>query len=178
MKAAEFGVQIERSAPTRLYPFERYFRGFQNVPSVRALFGKDTDNVLRHLKVEFFSSRFGYMGTSDVDGHLIISSRYLETGEFRTIYLDIVHELCHVQQFRRGRKLFRPDLSYVDTPTEIEAYAVTVKEGRRIGMTDAELVDYLKIEWIDDQEHRRLARRLGLLPPSPAHGKKRTRRSE
>jgi hypothetical protein len=178
MMESGFRVRIERAAPTRLYPFERYFRGFQNVPTVRELFGKGTENVLRHLKVEFFSSRFGYMGTSDVDGHLIISSRYLATGEFRTIYLDIVHELCHVRQFRKGRKLFRPDLSYVDTPTEIEAYAVTVKEGRRVGMTDAELVDYLKIEWIDDTEHRRLARRLGLLPRSRTHGKKGARRSE
>jgi hypothetical protein len=178
MKESGFHVTIERRAPTRLYPFERFFRGFQNVPTVRELFGKSTATTLRDLKVEFFSSRFGYMGTSDVDGHLIISSRYLETGEFRTIYLDIVHELCHVQQFRRGRRLFRPDLSYVDTPTEIEAYAFTVKEGRRIGMTDAELVEYLKIEWIDDKEHRRLARRLGLVPRSAAGGKTGARRSE
>jgi hypothetical protein len=178
MKESGFHVQIERAAPTRLYPFERFFRGFQNVPTVRELFGKGAETVLRRLKVEFFSSRFGYMGTSDVDGHLIISSRYLATGEFRTVYLDVVHELCHVRQFREGRKLFRPELSYVDTPTEIEAYEFTVKEGRRIGMSDAELVDYLKIEWIDDKEHRRLARRLGLIPRSATHGKKGARRSE
>lgn len=176
MQESGYGVKIDRAAPTRLYPFERFFRGFQVVPTVRQLFGKQTATVLRSLKVEFFSSRFGYMGTSDVDGHLIISSRYLETGEFRTIYLDIVHELCHVQQFRKGRKLFHPRLSYVDTPTEIEAYALTVKEGRRIGMTDAELVDYLLIEWIDAEEHRRLARRLGLLPSPSERSSKKTRR--
>jgi hypothetical protein len=176
MQESGFEVQIERNAPTRLYPFSRYFRGFQHVGAVRELFGKDTAELLRTLKVEFFSSKFGYMGTSDVDGHLIVSTHYLETGEFRTIYLDIVHELCHVKQFRDGRPLFRPDLSYVDTPTEVEAYAFTVKEGRRIGMTDVELVDYLKVEWIDAKDHRRLARRLGLLRRARPGATKRSRR--
>ena len=178
MQESGFAVQIERNAPTRLYPFSRYFRGFQHVAAVRGLFGKDTAELLRTLKVEFFSSKFGYMGTSDVDGHLIVSTHYLETGEFRTIYLDIVHELCHVKQFRDGRPLFRPDLSYVDTPTEVEAYAFTVKEGRRIGMTDGELVDYLKVEWIDAKDHRRLARRQGLLRRSRPGATARSRRKK
>jgi hypothetical protein len=162
--SAGYDVRIERRAPTKQYPFERFFRGFGDVPAVRELFGSRTGQVLRELKVEFFSARFGYMSTSDVDGHLIISSNYLRTGEFRTIYLDIVHELCHVRQFRRKQPLFYPKLSYVDAPSEIEAYAHTVKEGRRIGMTDAELVDYLTIEWIDAADLRRLARRMGVLP--------------
>ncbi len=156
-------MRIERQAPTKLYPFERFFRGFADVPAVRELFGRQTRKVLRDLRVEFFSARFGYMSTSDIDGHLIISSNYLRTGEFRTIYLDIVHELCHVRQFRRKQPLFYPKLNYVDAPSEIEAYAHTVKEGKRIGMTDTELVDYLTIEWIDAADLRRLARRMGVL---------------
>ncbi len=156
------GVRIEREAPTKLYPFTRFFRGFEGVPTVRRLFGRQTLRVLRSLKVEFFSSRFGYMGTSDVDGHLIISSKHLKGSDFRTVYLDLVHELCHVRQFRRGRPLFYPKLSYVDAPSEIEAYRITVAEGKRIGMTDRELLDYLKIEWITPAELRRLARRCGL----------------
>lgn len=168
-------VKIERSAPTKLYPFERFFRGFGNVGAIRKLFGVHTPKVLRDLKVEFFSARFGYMGTSDVDGHLIISNRYLRTGDFRSIYLDIVHELCHVNQFRHRRPLFYPKLSYVDAPSEIEAYRFTVDEGRRIGMRDAELFDYLKVEWISDAEHRRLARRVGIPPKAVARTSHRAR---
>jgi hypothetical protein len=156
-------VRIERDAPTKLYPFERFFRGFAEVPSVRGLFGPQTARVLRGLKVEFFSAKFGYMGTSDIDGHLLISTHHLKHGGLRTVYLDLVHELCHVNQFRHRKPLFYPKLSYVDAPSEIEAYAFTVKEGRRIGMTDAELIEYLKVEWISKQEHLRLARRMGLL---------------
>ena len=159
---ARYGVRIERKAPTKLYPFTRFFQGFEHVPTVRALFGASTGKVLRALKVEFFSSKFGYMGTSDVDGHLIISTYHLRDSPFRTVYLDLVHELCHVQQFRAGRPLFYPKLSYVDAPSEIEAYRLTVEEGRRIGLTDRQLFDYLKIEWISPVEHRRLARRCGV----------------
>jgi hypothetical protein len=165
-------VKIERDAPTKLYPFGRFFKGFENLPPIRELFGKQTAKILRQQKVEFFSARFGYMGTSDVDAHLIISSNYLKTGEFRSVYLDIVHELCHVNQFRHRKPLFYPKLSYVDAPSEIEAYAFTVKEGKRIGMTDKQLLDYLKVEWISAAEHRRLARHVGLVAkrtPSRSH---------
>ena len=158
------GVRIQRKAPTKLYPFTKFFRGFDTVPTVRALFGRNTARVLRSLKVEFFSARFGYMGTSDVDGHLLVSTHHLSDSDFRTVYLDVVHELCHVRQFRKGRPLFYPKLSYVDAPSEIEAYRLTVQEGRRIGMTPPQLVDYLKVEWITPEEHRRLVRRCGLRP--------------
>jgi hypothetical protein len=163
---SKYGVTIARSVPTRLYPFTRYFRGFERVPSVRELFGPETARVLRALRVEFFSARFGYMGTSDVDGHLLMSTHHLARSAFRTVYLDIVHELCHVRQFRDGKPLFYPKLSYVDAPSEIEAYRFTVAEGRRIGMNDRALAEYLKVEWISPAEHRRLARRCGVAAPS------------
>ena len=163
MIASGMGVRIQRHAPIRLYPFEKFFRGFEDTPPIRELFGKQAKPLLRKLKVEFFSPPFGYMGTSDVDGHLIVSSHHLKTSDLRTLYLDVVHELCHVKQFRAGRPLFDRKKKYVDTPTEIEAYAFTVKEGRRIGMTNAQLLEYLKVEWVDENDHRRLARRMGLL---------------
>ncbi len=170
-----FGIHIRRDAPIALRPFTRYFRGFERNPAVRELFGDRTSEVLRDQKVEFFSSRFGYMGTSDTDGHLLISTTYLARGELRHIYLDLVHELAHVRQFREGRPLFYPKLSYVDAPSEIEAYQVTVREGRRIGMSDPELLEYLRIEWISAAELRRLARRVGVRAPPARRARKRRR---
>ena len=172
------GVRIERNAPTKLYPFAKFFRGFETVPAVQRLFGPRTRRVLASQKVEFFSSRFGYMGTSDVDGHLLVSTRHLRDSPFHTVYLDVVHELCHVRQFRSGKRLFYPRLSYVDAPSEIEAYRFTVEEGRRIGLSRAQLLDYLKVEWITPAELRRLARRCGLLPKtSPSRrSRRRTKR--
>ncbi|HTW40182.1 MAG TPA: hypothetical protein VMF04_04925 [Thermoplasmata archaeon] len=158
-------VRIQRNAPIQLLPFRRFFRGFEKVPAVRELFGARTEQVLRDLRVEFFSSRFGYMGTSDVDGHILISTPHLRSAEFEVVYLDVVHELCHVRQFRQKRPLFYPKLPYVDAPSEIEAYTFTVREGRRIGMTDRQLFDYLNTQWISPAEHRRLARHTGVAVP-------------
>ena len=180
---SRYGVRIERNPPIRLRPFTSYFRGFERVGAVRELFGARTGRVLRELRVEFFSSRFGYMGTSDVDGHLLISTVHLAKSDFRTVYLDVVHELCHVRQFREGRPLFYPKLPYMEAPSEIEAYGVTVREGRRLGMTDRELWDYLTIEWVGRAEVARLARRLGVAVPasrrrstSPVRRRRRPRR--
>ncbi|MGP8078802.1 MAG: hypothetical protein ACLQD8_00505 [Thermoplasmata archaeon] len=165
MKKSGYGVSIERRAPIRLYPFRQFFRGFERAPPIQELFGKEAAQILGRLKVEFFSPPFGYMGTSDVDGHLIVSSHHLKKSDLRTLYLDVVHELCHVKQFRAGRALFDRKRKYVDTPTEIEAYTFTVREGRRIGMTNAELLEYLEVEWVDESDHRRLAKRVGLEVP-------------
>ena len=174
-RVSRYGVSIERNAPVVLRPFTRYFRGFERNPAVRELFGDRTEKVLREQKVEFFSSTFGYMGTSDVDGHLLISTPYLRKGEVRSVYLDLVHELAHVRQFRAGQPLFYPKLSYMDAPSEIEAYRFTVKEGRRIGMTDPELFEYLTIDWIEPAELRRLARHTGVAVPKSKRPARRSR---
>ena len=71
----------------------------------------------------------------------------------------------HVRQFRDGRKLFPRGFEYPNAPTEIEAYKVCIGEGRRLGMTDREILKYLKVFWMDEKEWRRLAKNLGLNPP-------------
>jgi hypothetical protein len=156
------GVRIRRSAPIVLRRFTDFFQNFDKVPCVREIFKERTREVLDNLMVEFYSSRWGFMSVSDKDGHLLISTHYLETGDLRDIYLDIVHELVHVKQYLDGEPLFDDRFSYVERPTEIEAYSYSIKEGRRIGMTDEELFVYLKTPWLSDDEVRRLAALLGL----------------
>ena len=166
------GVSVPRKAPIQLHPFTKFFKGFERVEAVRRTFGPNTRRVLDTVKVEFFSSRFGYMGVSDEDGHLIVSEYYLRTGNPRDIYLDVVHELVHVKQHRDGRALFHSRWEYQDRPTEVEAYKVCTDEGRRLGMTDRELIKYLKVPWLDDGEFRRLARNLGIRVPKPRKKKR------
>jgi hypothetical protein len=161
------GVSFPRTVKIEYRPFTTYFKGFDRVEAVRKTFGPQTARVLRSLKVEFFSSKWGYMGVSDEDGHLLVSAHYLRTGNPRDIYLDVVHELVHVKQFRDGRKLFPEDFEYSTAPTEIEAYEVCIAEGRRLGMTDKEVLEYLKVPWMDDKDWGRLARNLGLTLPAP-----------
>ncbi|MDG6926375.1 MAG: hypothetical protein JRN09_07450 [Nitrososphaerota archaeon] len=161
MKEAKLGVEMERAVPVALLPFTDYFRGFDKVEAVKLIFGKDAGRVLKNLKVEFFSAKFGYMSVSDEDGHLLISAHHLKNSEPRIIYLDIVHELFHVKQFMEGKKLFPEEFEYVDSPIEVPAYKHTVKEAKRIGMTRDEIADYLKVEWVNPEQHARLLKTLG-----------------
>jgi len=155
-------VQINREVKVNLYPFTEYFEGFEKVPIIQRLFGEKTEQVLRKLKVEFYSAKFGYMAVSDEDGHLLISAYHLRTADPAIIYLDVVHELHHVKQFMDGKDLFLTDFEYVDSPIEIEAYQGTVDEARRIGFSDDQIIEYLKIEWITDEQMQRLVERMRL----------------
>ena len=143
-------------------PFLDYFKGFDKVEAVKGIFGDKTEEILRKLKVEF-TWFGGYMFVDSTDGHLVINSRYLETGDKIDIYLDLVHELCHVKQFMEGRELFDPRYSYVDRPTEIEAYAYTVKEARRLGLSDERICTYLQTEWMTKQDLEKLANAIHLV---------------
>jgi hypothetical protein len=140
--------------------FLDYFKGFERVEAVRNLFGDQTEEVLRNLKVEFIW--IGYMGVDNSDGHLLVSGRYLNTGDRVDIYLDVIHELCHVKQWMEGKELFDPNYSYVDRPTEIEAYRYTIQEAKRIGLSNTRIRNYLQAEWISDQDLQKLIKNVNI----------------
>jgi len=150
-------VRITRKVPVATYPFLDYFKGFEKVGAVRRIFQDKTNDVLSKLRVEFVGRR-GYMGVSEVDGHMIMSADYLSKGNRVDIYLDIVHELVHVRQFMEGKELFDHNFEYVERPTEVEAYRVAVEEARRLGLSEKRICQYLKTEWMTDEEFRRLAK--------------------
>jgi hypothetical protein len=154
-------VKMPRKVRIAVYPFTKFFKGFEDVGAVREIFGEDTEKVLRGLKVEFAGIR-GYMGVSETDGHLIIGARYLNEGSKVDIYLDIIHELVHVKQFMEGKELFDSDYTYTERPTEVEAYRYAVREARRLGMDDEEICEYLKTEWMSDDDIQRLAKTVGV----------------
>ena len=165
-------VKIPRKVKIATYSFTEYFKGFENVRAVREVFGEETEKVLGNLRVEFAGIR-GYMGVSETDGHLIIGARYLNEGNMVDIYLDVIHELVHVKQFMEGKELFDSDYAYIERPTEVEAYRHAVKEARRLGMTDERICEYLKTEWMSDDDLQRLAKTVGVkLAQTPKAGKK------
>ena len=103
-----------------------------------------------------------YMYVDDTSGTIVVSPKYLQSATLNLLYLDIVHELVHVKQYKEGRDLFDSKYSYVDRPTELEAYRITLDEARRIGMTEEQIEDYLYVEWISKKEHQKLAETLGV----------------
>ncbi len=145
--------------------FAEFFKGFGKNAAVRGIFGEKTDEVLSHLKVEI-SWIMGYMYVDGSDGHLVISKNYLNNGDKTDIYLDLIHELCHVKQYMDGKELFDPRYEYVDRPTEIEAYRYAVKEARRLGLSEARIYSYLRTEWMSDADFSRLAKSVGVHIPN------------
>ena len=144
-----------------VHPFTEYFVGFERVAAVRRIFGENTDEVLRKLRVEL-TILGGYMWVSDVDGHLVVSSRYLSEGDRVDIYLDVIHELTHVKQFMDWKELFDVKYDYIDRPTEVEAYRHAVEEARRLGLSEDRICQHLKTEWMSERDLKQLAKTLNV----------------
>lgn len=87
---------------------------------------------------------------------IVVGREHLRTSPELVLYLDIYHELCHLLQRQDGANLWPPGLSYVERWTEVEAYRFVVNEARRLGVSDAFLREYLRVEWISEAEHRTL----------------------
>ncbi len=93
---------------------------------------------------------------------IALGAAHLRESDAMMLYLDIYHELCHILQRDAGAELWPPGVRYVDRWTEIEAYRFVVEEARRLGVDDAYLREYLRVDWISDEEHRDLLATLGV----------------
>ena len=154
-------VVINRDAGPGTVSFTEVFKGFEKVGAVKEIFGRRTRRVLEGLFVELAEGR-GYMRINDEKGSIVVNTKYLKEGNELHIYLDVVHELVHIRQHMEGKELWDKKYAYVDRPTEVEAYLAAVKEGRRMGLEEDELVEYLKVEWVTKEEFSRMLRTLGV----------------
>jgi hypothetical protein len=157
----KLGVVITRDVPNGRLPFKDVFGGFEKCPAVRSIFGRSTNRVLTDLEVEVEDGR-GYMRINDKRGSIMVNAKYLKEGEEVHLYLDVVHELVHIRQHMKGQELWDKRYAYVDRPTELEAYRVALEEARRLGLKEEKIVDYLKVEWVTEEEFSRFLRTLGL----------------
>ena len=87
---------------------------------------------------------------------IVVGLGHLRESSALMLFMDIYHELNHVVQRQGGADLWPPGVSYVKRWTEVEAYRFVVDEARQLGVTDAFLREYLKVEWISEDEHREL----------------------
>jgi len=157
------GFEVNRTVSHGEFPLSHIFIGLEDSQVVQSLFGGKgpAAEALRNVCVKLDDSA-EYMYVNDVDGSIVVRGEYLQSASDKLLYLDIIHELVHVKQYHEGRELFDSKFSYVDRPTELEAYKVTLDEARKIGMTEAEIEDYLYVEWITKKEHKKLAKMLGV----------------
>ncbi len=163
-------VRVNRKVKAGKHALLDVFPGLDRTQAFQSLFADGMrEKVLRDCKVDVVPEDT-YMYIDDGPGNVVAGLTYLKKGEEQILYLDILHELTHIRQWHAGRELWDRRYSYVDRPTEIEAYEVAVREARRLGMTDREIADYLRVEWTSREEHDRLCQRLKVKSPeSRAH---------
>lgn len=155
-------IRVNRRVKAGKHALVSVFPDLPASDAFRAIFADGLrEDVLRKCKVDVVPEDM-YMYIDDGAGNVVAGLSYLQTGDARTLYLDILHELTHVRQWHEGRELWDRRYAYVDRPTEVEAYEVAVKEARRLGMSDREIADYLRVEWTSKEEHERLCQRLGV----------------
>ena len=122
----------------------------------------EIDQVIAQTQVLVVDHKYE-MYVDNINASITIGLSHLRTAPEDILYLDIIHELCHVRQCRQGRDLYDQSRAYVDRDTEIEAYLVTVREARRIGLDDQAIAEYLRVSWVTPEEHQRLACRLNVI---------------
>jgi hypothetical protein len=156
-------IKINRNITPGDYSLAEIFDGLQEVDILIKVFKtkEELDDVFLKTKVIVEESDH-YMYVKNEDASVVIGFRHLQNSDSKILYLDIVHELVHVMQQRQGLDLYNKSYAYVDRPTEIEAYEIAVLEAKNLGMNDEEILDYLLVEWITPEEHKRLASHVGL----------------
>jgi len=155
--------KVNRDLPIGRYKLKEIFSGIEEAESLRKYIGNSglLEKILDETYVTL-SPEEGYMYVNDEDGSLVVGADYLKTATPNYLYLDVVHELVHIKQYLQGKDLFDKNHSYIDRPTEIEAYQCSVEEARRIGMNEDAIAEYVYVEWISRKEHVRLLKVLGV----------------
>jgi hypothetical protein len=176
------GFRVDRAIGVGRHPLLEAFPGLDQLPAARRLvrdktgrtklFGStaveivDQDLWMYVAPKEMpktFRRRWKPVVSANADCIVIGASHIRESPELM-LFMDIFHELCHVIQRQGGAELWPPGLTYVERWTEIEGYRFVVDEARRIGVGDAYLREYLRVDWISEEEHRTLLGALGVSP--------------
>jgi hypothetical protein len=170
-----------RDSPTGRHPLLEVFEGLERTVPFRKYPGDDRTilNIARHTWAHILDGP-GWMYVAPVttpsevraagfrmlesrEDEIVVARAHLANSPTMDLYLDVIHEFLHILQRRQGRVLWLGSkVSYVDRPTEVEAYAFSVAEARRLGVPDSYLRDYLKVTWVKKSEYLRLLRNVGV----------------
>ncbi len=184
----------DRARPPGRYRLLELFRGLERTPPFRKYPGDDREvlRIARGTHVYLNEGpgwmyvaprrtppevrRGGYRMVETAKDAIVVSLSYLQNGPILDVYLDLIHEFLHILQRHQGRDLWPSRIrSYADRPTEVEAYAFSIAEARRLGVSEAYLRKYLHVPWISPRQFRELLVNVGVRPPPPRRGSKRSR---
>ncbi len=140
-------VEINRNPRIHMYPFSDYFKGFENVDVVRALFGKKTDSTLRKVRIEFVDFPFMSIFPSEDDGHFVISRDHLRKSSITSLYLDVILCLNFLRRMS-GEKVqsdFWEEADIASNPLVLDSYKAMIDEAGRIGLSNAKILQRLEL---------------------------------
>jgi len=156
-------VGLERTVPFRKYPGD----DATILKTARTTWAHITDGpgwmyvAPRRTPPEVRAA--GFRMVESTDDEIVVARSHLVNSPGMDVYLDIIHEFLHILQRQQGRELWAGRrIPYVDRPTEVEAYAFSVAEARRLGVPDSYLREYLRVTWVSTSDYLRLLRHLGV----------------
>ncbi len=152
----EYAVVV-RTLSSGMHLYRSLLPRFEESPAVRWIESPTTQlgSLLDNARVRIKPGE-GYVWVDVKIPAIVLIEEYYRQGNPLDLYLDLVHELTHLRQLAEGKNLWDHSLAYVDRPTEIEGYAVAVKEGMRLGMNEDEVIRHLSNPWMTDAEVARL----------------------
>jgi hypothetical protein len=173
--------KVQRSTPSGRYPLFDVFHGLQDTVPFRKYPGDDRKilEIAQHTSATVTDGpgwmyvaprrtppevrQAGFRMVESQEDEIVVARTHLTNSPTMDLYLDIIHEFLHILQRRQGRELWLGvKVPYVDRPTEVEAYAFSVAEARRLGVPDRYLRKYLEVTWVRRSEYHRLLRHLGV----------------
>jgi hypothetical protein len=170
-----------KHTPAGRFPLLKVFAGLEETVPFQKYPGDDGANlrVARHTWAEVTEGpgwmyvappktppeirAAGFRMVETSDDVIVVGRSHLVNSPRMDVYLDIIHEFLHILQRKQGREIWpRRNIPYVDRPTEVEAYAFSIAEARRLGVPDNYLRDYLDVPWLRKAEYSRLLRNVGV----------------
>lgn len=154
-------ARVNRGLAAGLHPYLTVLPRAMESPALRRAV-PDADRRLQLLQDcnVYIQPGAGYCYIDVERPCIVLGEEYYRTGTELDLYLDLLHEFTHIRQLHEGHDLWDERFAYVDRPTEIEGYAVAVEEGRRLGMTDDDVVAHLSNPWMDEEDVERLTRHI------------------
>ncbi len=150
-------IQISRNLEIGRYGITEIIGGLENSVALNTIYGSTLKEILITTYVDVISKP-SQIWVDRETKRITINKDYLFETKWEILHLDFIHEMIHIWQISEGKNVFDRSVSYVDKPTEIEAYRYTIEDAKRIGFSRIDIVDYLKVRWITDEEHSRLVK--------------------
>ena len=148
---------INHNLELGMYQLTDIITGLEYSVALNKIYGNKLKDVLNTTEANVVSKPWQIWVDRETK-IITINKDYLVHSGRGTLYLDFIHEMIHIWQISDGKNVFDRSVSYVDAPTEIEAYQYTIEDAERIGFSKTDIIDYLKVRWISKEEHLRLVK--------------------